>query len=114
MVCATAAVGCETTNAPMQPAVHFGAAPALGSWNGTSVGSGGIPAPAPATTAPSKSTAAGNGTIVTTAAPPMDAGTSAAAGTGATAGPSLYHLMEVLGRGRTLARIDRALARPGW
>jgi glutamyl-tRNA synthetase len=32
--------------------------------------------------------------------------------TGKPAGPSLYHLMEVLGRENTLARIDRALARP--
>lgn len=30
--------------------------------------------------------------------------------TGQTVGPSLYHLIEVLGRDRTLARIDRALA----
>ncbi len=34
------------------------------------------------------------------------------AATGATAGPSLYHLLEVLGRERVLARIDRGLARP--
>jgi glutamyl-tRNA synthetase len=34
--------------------------------------------------------------------------------TGRTAGPSLYHLMEVLGRDRVLARLDRALARPEW
>ncbi|MCX7866504.1 MAG: hypothetical protein N2438_05195 [Limisphaera sp.] len=32
--------------------------------------------------------------------------------TGRTAGPSLYHLMEVLGRSRVLERLDRALARP--
>jgi glutamyl-tRNA synthetase len=31
--------------------------------------------------------------------------------TGSPAGPSLYHLMEVLGRERALARLDRALAR---
>ena len=31
--------------------------------------------------------------------------------TGKTAGPSLYHLLEVLGKERTLARIDRVLAR---
>ncbi len=30
--------------------------------------------------------------------------------TGATAGPSLYHLLEVLGREKVLARLDRALA----
>jgi glutamyl-tRNA synthetase len=29
--------------------------------------------------------------------------------TGATAGPSLYHLLEVLGRDKVLARLDRAL-----
>lgn len=34
--------------------------------------------------------------------------------TGRTAGPSLYHLMEVLGRDRVLARLDRALARTEW
>jgi glutamyl/glutaminyl-tRNA synthetase len=34
--------------------------------------------------------------------------------TAAAAGPSLYHLMEILGKERTLARIDRALALPGW
>jgi glutamyl-tRNA synthetase len=33
--------------------------------------------------------------------------------TGATSGPSLYHLIEVLGRERTLARIDAGLARIG-
>jgi glutamyl-tRNA synthetase len=32
--------------------------------------------------------------------------------TGKTAGPSLYHLLEVLGREKVLARIDAALARP--
>ena len=32
--------------------------------------------------------------------------------TGRTAGPSLYHLLEVLGQKKTLERIDRALARP--
>jgi glutamyl-tRNA synthetase len=32
--------------------------------------------------------------------------------TGAPAGPSLYHLLEVLGKERVLARIDRALALP--
>jgi glutamyl-tRNA synthetase len=32
--------------------------------------------------------------------------------TGSNAGPSLYHLLEVLGKERVLARIDRALARP--
>jgi glutamyl-tRNA synthetase len=30
--------------------------------------------------------------------------------TGNTAGPSLYHLLEILGKDRVLARIDRALA----
>ncbi len=30
--------------------------------------------------------------------------------TGATAGPSLYHLLEILGRERVLTRLDRALA----
>ena len=34
--------------------------------------------------------------------------------TGAAAGPSLYHLMDILGKERTLARIDRALALSGW
>jgi glutamyl/glutaminyl-tRNA synthetase len=29
--------------------------------------------------------------------------------TGATAGPSLYHLLEILGRERVLRRIDQAL-----
>jgi glutamyl-tRNA synthetase len=29
--------------------------------------------------------------------------------TGSNAGPSLYHLLEILGRGKVLARIDRAL-----
>jgi glutamyl-tRNA synthetase len=33
--------------------------------------------------------------------------------TGAKAGPSLYHLLEVLGRDRVLARLDRALADSG-
>jgi glutamyl-tRNA synthetase len=33
--------------------------------------------------------------------------------TGATAGPSLYHLLEVLGRERVLRRLDAALARSG-
>ena len=33
--------------------------------------------------------------------------------TGAPAGPSLYHLIAVLGRERTLARLDRALAHFG-
>jgi glutamyl-tRNA synthetase len=33
------------------------------------------------------------------------------AATGKTAGPSLYHLLEVLGRDKSLARIDAALAR---
>lgn len=32
--------------------------------------------------------------------------------TGSNAGPSLYHLLEVLGKERVLARIDRALAQP--
>ncbi len=32
--------------------------------------------------------------------------------TGGTAGPSLYHLLEVLGKEKVLERIDRALARP--
>jgi glutamyl-tRNA synthetase len=31
--------------------------------------------------------------------------------TGKTAGPSLYHLLEVLGRERVLARLDRAIAK---
>jgi glutamyl/glutaminyl-tRNA synthetase len=31
--------------------------------------------------------------------------------TGRAVGPSLYHLIEVLGRERVLARLDRALAR---
>ena len=31
--------------------------------------------------------------------------------TGATAGPSLYHLLEVLGREKVLQRMDRALTR---
>ena len=30
--------------------------------------------------------------------------------TGSNAGPSLYHLLEVLGREKVLARIDRALS----
>jgi len=30
--------------------------------------------------------------------------------TGGTAGPSLYHLLEILGRERVLARLDRALS----
>ena len=34
--------------------------------------------------------------------------------TGSNAGPSLYHLLEVLGRDRVLARIDRALEQPGF
>jgi glutamyl-tRNA synthetase len=33
--------------------------------------------------------------------------------TGSAAGPSLYHLLEILGRERVLARIDRALSQPG-
>jgi glutamyl-tRNA synthetase len=33
--------------------------------------------------------------------------------TGRTAGPSLYHLLEILGRDRVLARLDRALAAVG-
>lgn len=33
--------------------------------------------------------------------------------TGATSGPSLYHLMEVLGKAKTLARIESGLARMG-
>jgi glutamyl-tRNA synthetase len=33
--------------------------------------------------------------------------------TGSNAGPSLYHLLEVLGKEKVLARIDRALARTG-
>jgi glutamyl-tRNA synthetase len=32
---------------------------------------------------------------------------------GTTAGPSLYHLIEILGKTRVLERIDRALAQPG-
>ena len=31
--------------------------------------------------------------------------------TGSNAGPSLYHLLEILGKGKSLARIDRALAK---
>jgi glutamyl-tRNA synthetase len=31
--------------------------------------------------------------------------------TGSNVGPSLYHLLEVLGKEKVLARIDRALAR---
>ena len=34
--------------------------------------------------------------------------------TGKPIGPSLYHLMEVLGKDRTLARLDRALEHPGF
>jgi glutamyl-tRNA synthetase len=34
--------------------------------------------------------------------------------TGTTSGPSLYHLLEVLGKEKVLARIDRALAEPGF
>ena len=33
------------------------------------------------------------------------------AATGSNVGPSLYHLLEVLGKEKVLARIDRALAR---
>jgi glutamyl-tRNA synthetase len=33
--------------------------------------------------------------------------------TGSNAGPSLYHLLEVLGKEKVLARIDRARARIG-
>ena len=33
--------------------------------------------------------------------------------TGSNAGPSLYHLLEVLGKEKVLARLDRALARIG-
>jgi glutamyl/glutaminyl-tRNA synthetase len=32
------------------------------------------------------------------------------AATGSTVGPSLYHLLEVLGKEKVLSRIDRALA----
>jgi glutamyl-tRNA synthetase len=32
------------------------------------------------------------------------------AATGSTVGPSLYHLLEVLGKEKVLARIDRALS----
>jgi glutamyl-tRNA synthetase len=32
--------------------------------------------------------------------------------TGSNVGPSLYHLLEVLGKEKVLARIDRALAKP--
>ena len=32
--------------------------------------------------------------------------------TGSNAGPSLYHLLEVLGKEKVLERIDRALAKP--
>ena len=34
--------------------------------------------------------------------------------TGSNAGPSLYHLLEILGRERVLTRLDRALAQPCW
>jgi glutamyl-tRNA synthetase len=34
--------------------------------------------------------------------------------TGKQIGPSLYHLMEALGKDRTLARLGRALAHPGF
>jgi glutamyl-tRNA synthetase len=34
--------------------------------------------------------------------------------TGSNAGPSLYHLLEVLGKEKVLGRIDRALAQPGF
>ena len=34
--------------------------------------------------------------------------------TGRTAGPSLYHLLEVLGKERVLDRLDRALEQPGY
>ena len=34
--------------------------------------------------------------------------------TGSNAGPSLYHLLEILGKETVLARIDRALAHPGF
>jgi hypothetical protein len=34
--------------------------------------------------------------------------------TGATAGPSLYHLLEVLGKEKVLARIDAGLQHPGF
>src|SRR5256885_1895185 len=34
--------------------------------------------------------------------------------TGATAGPSLYHLMEILNKERTLGRLDRVLASTAW
>jgi glutamyl/glutaminyl-tRNA synthetase len=34
--------------------------------------------------------------------------------TGKTAGPSLYHLLEVLGKERVMARLDQALAGMGW
>jgi glutamyl-tRNA synthetase len=34
--------------------------------------------------------------------------------TGSNAGPSLYHLLEILGRDKVLARIDHALAQPGF
>ncbi|MFN3409414.1 MAG: hypothetical protein ACK45B_10500, partial [Limisphaerales bacterium] len=34
--------------------------------------------------------------------------------TGKPIGPSLYHLMEVLGKDRTLTRLSRALAHPGF
>jgi glutamyl-tRNA synthetase len=34
--------------------------------------------------------------------------------TGKTSGPSLYHLLEVLGREKVLGRIDRGLANPGF
>jgi glutamyl/glutaminyl-tRNA synthetase len=33
--------------------------------------------------------------------------------TGSNAGPSLYHLLEVLGKEKVLARIDRALSIEG-
>jgi glutamyl-tRNA synthetase len=34
--------------------------------------------------------------------------------TGNTAGPSLYHLLEVLGKEKVLARLDKALEHAGW
>jgi len=34
--------------------------------------------------------------------------------TGSNAGPSLYHLLEILGKEKVLARIDHALAQPGF
>ncbi len=34
--------------------------------------------------------------------------------TGSNAGPSLYHLLEIIGKDRVLARLDRAMSQPFW